>query len=235
MGVADRDWYREEPSRRRRLAPWFTVVGALGVVAVGAALAHGSPLVRPSADPEDVVHRDVSVGVGPGLEIPIQKAPLYARNDRWSRYLAGDASCPAAEDLDVPLPGQAATMICLINHARVVRGLSILPVASQLSRAARLKGQEIERCKNFAHAPCGGDAHDVAVRAGFRGTWGENLYIADGRYGAPRPALDAWLNSPVHRQILFRREWRVQSVYVVKLVRFPGFRSPTLWVSEFGA
>jgi hypothetical protein len=64
---------------------------------------------------------------------------------------------------------------------------------------------------------------------------GENLYIADGRYGAPRPALDGWLNSPGHRENLFNPDWHVQSVYVVRLSDFPGFKSPTLWVSEFGA
>jgi len=72
------------------------------------------------------------------------------------------------------------------------------------------------------------------VEAGYVGGWGENLEIADGRFGAPRVALDGWLNSPGHRENLFRPEWRVHSVYVVKLTDFPGFHDPTLWVSEFG-
>jgi uncharacterized protein YkwD len=186
-------------------------------------------------DPEHVVHHDRSIKYAPGLTIPLERAPLYAPNDPWKDYLASEASCPDAEDLDAPLPAQARTMICLINHARIVRRLRMLPVSAQLSLSATLKGQAIVRCKVFAHAPCGGDPHDVAIQAGFDGSWGENLYIADGRYGAPRPALDGWLNSPGHRENLFRPEWRVQSVYVVKLADFPGFSGPTLWVSQFGA
>jgi uncharacterized protein YkwD len=132
----------------------------------------------------------MSLGFCPGvLSIPIVRAPLYAKNDPWKWYLADEQTCPNAEDVSPPLHDQAETMICLINNARRVRGLTELPVSAQLSTAVELKAAEITRCKVFAHAPCGGDAHDVAVQAGFTGGWGENLYIADDRYGAPRPAL----------------------------------------------
>ena len=63
---------------------------------------------------------------------------------------------------------------------------------------------------------------------------GVRIEIADARFGAPRVALDGWLNSPGHRENLFNPDWRVHSVYVVKLTDFPGFHDPTLWVSEFG-
>ncbi len=235
MGVADRDWYREDPPSDRS----STKRNVLGLVAIGALAAlflvvqtlhRGGP-----NDPEHSVHRDFAVGFVPGLTVTLKRAPLYASNDPWKTYLADDRTCPNAEAVDAPLSDQAKTMICLINHARRGRGLPELPVLSQLSQAARLKGDEITRCRVFAHAPCGGDARDVADQAGFAGAWGENLYIADGRYGAPRPALDGWLNSPGHRENLFNPDWRFQSVYVVQLSDFPGFKGPTLWVSEFGA
>jgi uncharacterized protein YkwD len=233
VGVADRDWYREDPPagdgrRLSRYALPLVVLLVAGFVVVSHAL-HHAPV-----DPEHVVHQDLSIGFAPGLTLPIKRAPLYAANDPWKAYLADEQTCPNAEDLNAPLHEQALTMICLINHARRGRGLTELPVSAQLSTAVQLKGEEIIRCKVFAHAPCGGDAHDVAVQAGFTGAWGENIYIADGKWGAPRPALDGWLNSPGHRENLFRPEWEVQSVYVVKLDSFPGFKSPTLWVSEFG-
>lgn len=234
MGVADRDWYREEPpSGDRQRIPGYVLALVLLVALVvffgRRALHHSTPF-----DPEHVVHNDKVFSVAPGLSISLKKAPLYAPNDPWKAYLADEQTCPNAEDLNASLHEQALTMICLINHARRGRGLTELPVSSQLSQAASLKGAEIIKCQVFAHAPCGGDPQDVAVQAGFRGMWGENLYIADGRYGAPRPALDGWLNSPGHRENLFRAEWQIQSVYVVKLDSFPGFTSPTLWVSEFG-
>jgi uncharacterized protein YkwD len=206
------------------------VVLLVAVIVVVSHALHQAP-----SDPEHVTHRDLAIGFAPGLTLPLKRAPLYAANDPWKSYLADEQTCPNAEDLTAPLHEQALTMICLINHARRGRGLAELPVSPQLSEAARLKGEEIFRCKVFAHAPCGGDPHDVADQAGFVGSWGENLYIADGRWGAPRPALDGWLNSPGHRENLFRPEWQVQSVYVVKLDSFPGFKNrPTLWVSEFG-
>jgi uncharacterized protein YkwD len=211
-----------------RYALPLVVLLVAGIVVVSHTLHHAP------TDPEHVVHRDLALGFAPGLTLPLKRAPLYAANDPWKSYLADEQTCPNAEDLTAPLHEQALTMICLINHARRGRGLTTLPVSAQLSTAVQLKGAEIIRCKVFAHAPCGGDAHDVAVQAGFVGGWGENIYIADGRWGAPRPALDGWLNSPGHRENLFRPEWQVQSVYVVKLDAFPGFKSPTLWVSEFG-
>ena len=233
MGVADRDWYREETAgderRTRSYALPLVVLALFLVVFVGRSLQHSAP-----ADPEHVVHQDTSISFGPGLTIPLTRAPLYAPNDPWTSYLADKETCPNAEDRSAPLHDQAVTMVCLINNARQVRGLTALPVSAQLSQAALLKGEEIMRCKVFAHAPCGGDPHDVAVQAGFAGGWGENLYLADGKWAAPRPALDGWLNSPGHRENIFRPEWQLQSVYVVKLDSFPGFNSPTLWVSEFG-
>jgi uncharacterized protein YkwD len=233
VGVADRDWYREQPAGRERRVPRYAVpllVLAVLIFGLASRYLHHSP----PADPEHVVHHDKLLQFAPGLTITLQRAPLYAPNDPWKSYLADDQTCPNAEDLSAPLHEQAVTMICLINHARLGRGLTTLPVSALLSDAARLKGSEIIECKVFEHAPCGGDPHNVAVQAGFDGSWGENLYIADGRWGAPRPALDGWLNSPGHRENLFRAEWQVQSVYVVKLDAFPGFKSPMLWVSEFG-
>jgi uncharacterized protein YkwD len=231
VGVDDRDWDDEPPAEKRGLRAYAVPLVLIAVLVLG--VASRIPRQAGSNDPEHVVHHDASIEVA-GLTISLNKDPLYAKNDPWKAYLAGEQTCPNAENLNSPLHEQALTMICLINHARRGKGLGELPVSPQLSEAARLKGSEIIQCKVFAHGPCGGDPHDVADQAGFAGMWGENLYIADGRYGAPRPALDGWLNSPGHRENLFRPEWQIQSVYVVKLDSFPGFRSPTLWVSEFG-
>lgn len=232
MGVEDRDWlHAPRPSRRPPLpllilAPIVVVL----LVALGTHIIGGG---QPS-DPENQVHRDLSFGYGPGLQITLLRAPLYPPHDPWKAYLADEQTCPHGEDTSAPLQAQAETMACLINFARQEEGLPTLQVSPLLSIASRLKAEAIERCGVFAHAPCGGDPHDVAVQAGYVGSWGENIYIADGRFGAPRVAMDEWLNSPGHRDNLFNPQWRVHSLYVVKPVSFPGFRNPTLWVSEFG-
>ncbi len=169
-----------------------------------------------------------------GEPVVLVEPSLYAKNDRWTSYLADESTCPGGEDAQAPPARQLDTMLCLVDYARARHGLAELRIHPRLSHSAALKGREIERCQTFAHAPCGGDPSDVARQAGYEGSFGENLYIGDGRLGAPRPALDGWLNSDGHRENLLRPDWRVQSLYVAKLPRFRDYRNATLWVSHFG-
>jgi uncharacterized protein YkwD len=179
-------------------------------------------------------NRGLAVQLPGGEPVVLVQPPLYAENDPWRSYLADERTCPGGEDEAAPLQRQLETMTCLIDYARGVHGLRGLPIHARLSQSAALKGEEIQRCEVFAHAPCGGDPSDVARQAGYSGAFGENLYIGDGRLGAPRPALDGWLNSDGHRDNLLRPDWRVQSLYVAKLPRFRDHRDATLWVSHFG-
>ena len=126
-------------------------------------------------------------------------------------------------------------MLCLIDWARQRRGLSMPMQTALFTSTALQKAQEIVRCQNFAHAACGGEPEDDVRRTAYHGAWGENLYIADGRFGAPRVALDGWLNSPDHRDNLFRPEWTTQGIALVKLARFGPYRDASLWVSHFGS
>ena len=71
--------------------------------------------------------------------------------------------------------------------------------------------------------------------AQYPGAFGENLYIAGGRAGAPRAALDGWLNSPEHRENLFRAQWHSQGIALVKLAQFAPYHDMSLWVSHFGS
>jgi uncharacterized protein YkwD len=104
-----------------------------------------------------------------------------------------------------------------------------------LDHTAIEKAEEIVRCHDFDHAACGQSPDSDVRAAGYLGSFGENLYIAGGRYGAPRVALDAWLNSPGHRENVFRREWRTQGIAILKVDRFGPYRDMTLWVSHFGS
>lgn len=230
MGIESRDWYRDDPvpyldeppARRGSVGPFaiglvLLALGVAGAIVFGRIAPAGTVAVGPLAGPTITIH-----------------GPLYQPGDPWKPYLADERTCPGGENERASLQQQANTMVCLINYARGQAGLTTLHVAPALSTAARLKGEQITRCGVFAHAPCGGDAHDVAVQAGYTGAFGENLYIAQGRHGAPRVALDGWLNSEGHRENLFRPQWRVQSLYLVKLDRFNEYRGATLWVSHFG-
>jgi uncharacterized protein YkwD len=104
-----------------------------------------------------------------------------------------------------------------------------------LNDTSLLKADKIVRCNEFAHDACG-DAPDADTRAaGYYGDWGENLYIGEGRLGAPRVALDGWLNSPGHRENLFEPEWRSEGIAVMKVAHLDKYSNATLWVNEFAA
>ena len=159
---------------------------------------------------------------------------LYAKDDPWKQYLASEQVCPGGERTDLPLASRAETVACLVNYARKQRGLRQLSVTSMLNGASARKARAILRCRNFAHNPCGGDWTTSVRSAGYAGVFGENLYLASGLFGAPRPTVDAWLNSYPHRENLFRAEWREQGLAVVVLDRFDDRRDVSLWVSVLG-
>jgi uncharacterized protein YkwD len=159
---------------------------------------------------------------------------LYAKNDPWMSYLASEAECPGGERTDRSAAQQVRTVACLVNFARGRRGLHELSFAPPLSGASVEKADAIVRCRRFAHNPCGGDWAQAVRSTGFEGRVGENLYVASGRWGAPRVVVDAWLNSPPHRENLFRAEWRLMGVAVVKPQSFEGQRDLSLWVSVLG-
>lgn len=142
---------------------------------------------------------------------------LYAKNDPWKRYLASEQVCPGGERTDLPERRQAETMACLLNFARERRGLRRLAVVPILNVASARKGQQILRCNRFAHNPCGGEWTASTRSTGYTGAFGENLYLARGPFAAPRPTVDAWLNSAPHRKNLFQAEWREQGLAAVIL------------------
>jgi uncharacterized protein YkwD len=125
-------------------------------------------------------------------------------------------------------------MACLVNYARHKRGLVPVTTAAFLNQSSVAKADRITRCADFNHDACGIDPAADVRAVGYHGAWGENLYIAGGPYGAPRPALDGWLNSPGHRENLFRPEWRTQGIAVKKIAKFGRDHDMTLWVNEFG-
>ena len=240
MGVDERDRHRAEPEGpgRASLVPALLVV--LAVVA-GLGLAAGARNVLVGDEPTfEVARWEARVGTGsallPGLPAPgLYRESLYVPNDRWTAYLADESTCPGGERTDLPLDRQANVMACLIDFARRQRGLAPLTTVDVLNGSALVKTNRVVRCQAFAHAACGDDPASDARTAGYHGPFGENLYVADGRLGAPRVALDGWLNSPGHRTNLFRPQWRFQGIAVQRIERFGQYRDAALWVHQFGA
>ncbi len=225
--MQDRDWYRESPKRswRRRisiLTLWVAIPILLAIM-----LQLGTKL---RSEPDS---SKVKLTILPGLpEVTIREG-LYADDDPWKDYLAGEDVCPGGEKTDVRLDIQADTLVCLVNYAREKRGLAPVGVAPLLNETALSKARKIVRCGDFDHDACGEDPATDARAAGYQGPWGENLYLGERGAGAPRVAMDGWLNSPEHRENLFRGEWRSQGIAAIKVKDFTGYSDVTIWVNQF--
>jgi hypothetical protein len=208
VGLESREWYREE-SRKVKKPPvsrWFILGIAVGVLMLVAV----SPPVssRLGYEPPLGIGRffdDAPSSMGqrlfPGGPVMTTfKEPVYARDDPWKAWLAPEEACPHADELARSERQQVRSMLCLLNFARRHQGLAPLALSRLLSRTSGVKAADIVRCNQVAHEPCGQPANQAALAAGHRGSFGENLYVAEGRLVTPRVAVDRWLNSPGHRE-----------------------------------
>ena len=242
MGVESRDWHQDQPTEAAETAAtswlrWLVIV--VIAVALAAILAFGMRILYgPGAvyGGEEVDHgRNISISPFPGgPSISLSRVWLYPKNDPWKRYLASEKRCPNGERTDLSLQQEATVMVCLINYARSERRLVPLTVVAFLNETSAEKVGRIVRCTDFNHDACGIDAAEEVRAGGYTGAWGENLVIASGSIGAPRPALDAWLNSPHHRENLFDPQWRNMGLAVQHLDRFGEDKDMWLWVNQFG-
>jgi len=91
-------------------------------------------------------------------------------------------------------------MLCLVNRARLNRGLSRLAAPSSLAWAAARKSADILRCDDFSHEACGRDSEYWVKRSGYGGCAGENIAYASGSSATPRFIFRLWMNSQGHRE-----------------------------------
>jgi len=235
MAFPESDWDQPgEPPRRSR----FNSVGLLIVLSLILVALVGVKLERLSTSEMSSQARlsDIKLSILPGLPaLTIRKGSLYPPDDAWNAYLADEQTCPGGERTDLPLSQQANVMTCLINYARQRRGLSTLTPASLLNDTSLKKADKIVRCNEFAHNACGDDPAADVRAANYFGSWGENLYLGEGRLGAPRVALDGWLNSPEHRENLFTANWRFEGIAVITAPRVGKYTDVAVWVNQFGA
>lgn len=240
MGIEDRDWYRRDTKatrgRRSDISGFAIVAAIVGGLIVAGALKFQLQGPQATYGAERETHSSgTTVSILPGLPgATIGADSLYAKDDPWKEYLADEQTCPGGERSDAPLAAQAETMVCLVDYARKRRGLEPLATVALLNDASVMKAARIVRCRDFNHDACDMDPAADARAAGYRATWGENLYIAGGLLGSPRVALDRWLNSEGHRDNLFRPQWRTQGIAVQKLDKFGHDTDMTLWINQFG-
>jgi uncharacterized protein YkwD len=213
------------------------------VVAIAVAVAISPPVSRRLGyTPPFAVSRlfeatETATGVSlfPGAPaITLTHQALYPHGDPWKAWLADGRTCPGGERTDIAAALQMEAMLCLLNFARARQRLRPLALSRLLSTSAAAKASDIARCGRFEHAACGKEPNRAAVDLGYRGSFGENLYMAEGRLVAPRVAVDRWLNSPEHRENLFRSEWRTTGIARLSNADVDRVQGGVVWVNQFG-
>jgi uncharacterized protein YkwD len=122
---------------------------------------------------------------------------------------AGADVVPAADNLAVV--GQAT--LCLLNQQRAGEGVKPLAENAKLTRASASYSQRMVAQEFFDHeSPDGGTLVDRLTSTGYLGhddPWvvGENIGWAQGDLATPRSMVDAWMNSPGHRQNLLSDDY----------------------------
>lgn len=228
MGIESFDRSGEEPRRERGTSQRRLVIGL--VVSVVLLLA----VLRPAAAREPG-QTGLRLELLPGLpSITLGEKSLYPEDDPWADWLADEAACPHGEDAAAPAAVQAQVVLCLVNYARDQQGLERLVPSSLLSMTAAAKARDIVLCGDFSHEACGKPAFQVADDAGYHGSIGENLYVAEGALTAPRYAMDTWLNSPPHRENLFQPAWRTLGISRLEGANFDDIEDGVVWVNHFG-
>jgi len=156
--------------------------------------------------------------------------------------VAAPAPRTSAEPPAVVHPLQRSVLEQL-NAVRRHHGLLPLQVAAGLAAAAREHSLEMARLGYFSHNSAGGESFARRIarfyRMGMRRYWaaGENLYWSSGKPDAS-VAVEAWLQSPEHRAILLKRDWREFGIAAVFVSAGPGIYSGapvTIVTADFGA
>lgn len=155
-----------------------------------------------------------------------------------SSLLAPPGACGTAADrLDLD-PGTAQkTMRCLTNYARIHDGLRPLAANATLNGAGAAKLAADISCAEFTHTPCNKPFTVVFgryVTGANSYTLGENIAWGTGSFGTPRATMNAWLNSPEHRQNILSPAFHELGIGYLSEQSFQGTTGATLWSQEFG-
>jgi uncharacterized protein YkwD len=129
---------------------------------------------------------------------------------------------------------QERAVLCLVNRARVGRGLDPLAAPGSLAGAADRKSGDILRCDEFSHEACGREFTYWIERSGYGGcSWGENIAYATGSYGTARTIFGLWMHSAGHRRNILGRFTDVG--IGLRVGRLEGNGGAHVWTQEFGS
>ena len=116
-----------------------------------------------------------------------------------------DESIPSAQQSEA---GMSQSILCLINEERAAAGIGPVAFSKPLGAAASVHSNDMVARGYFAHrSPTGADFVDRIANTGYlRGErgWvaGENIAWGTGSLSTPAELVQAWMESPPHRENL---------------------------------
>jgi uncharacterized protein YkwD len=228
----------------------LAVVAALLVSGCGGAT-KSEPAPAPLAGAATVELTDGRLGgateARPGSPLrelsPGGRFDLRERHDAPRRDGVGaGAACPNPSLPPAPdsLGAVAETTLCLLNGERADHGLAPLAVNERLGAAASAFAQDLVAGSYFSHT--GRDGSDVLDRIERTGyiqpdrEWalGENLAWGTGALATPGSIMQAWMNSPGHRENILNPSYREIGIGIVSGNPARADGAGATYVTEFG-
>jgi uncharacterized protein YkwD len=233
-------------------------MGRVVLLAVAAALiasgcggaAKAEPDPAPLAGPATVERTDGRLGGATEVQpqgarelSPGGRLDLRERDDAPRRDGVGaGAACPNPALVPAPesIGAVAEATLCLLNGERADHGLAPLAVNDKLGAAASAFAQDLVAGSYFSHTGRdGSDVLDRIERAGYikadRG-WriGENLAWGTGALATPGSIMQAWMNSPGHRENILNPAYREIGIGVVAGNPASADGAGATYATEFG-
>jgi uncharacterized protein YkwD len=132
-----------------------------------------------------------------------------------------------------------AAAVCLVNKRRARRGIRHLKNNSTLYSAAQSHASDMVQNHYFSHTSKGGTAPaGRATAAGYtkKPKWqvGENIAWGSGTLSTPAAIVQAWMDSPGHRENLLRRSFREAGLAIALGTPDPATGAGGTYVQVFG-
>ena len=156
--------------------------------------------------------------------------------------LAPSASSASAAKVERRVTLESA-VIRAVNRVRAESGMRPLKASPSLRTAARGHSRAMLEGGFFSHDSADGTAFSERIRRQYtnRGwrTWsvGEALLASEGSTVSPDAVVDAWLDSPPHREIIMSPTWRDAGIGVLYAPEAPrefGDAETVVVTADFG-
>ena len=162
------------------------------------------------------------------------------RSDRAG--VGAEASCADGDLQPTPanLDRVGTVLLCFMNAMRANEGLPALTENQQLEDASVKHSQDMVDRKFFAHdTPDGVDVVARLRAIGYvpsAGDWvvGENLAWGSGALATPRAIVQAWMDSPAHRENLLSPDYREVGLGIVSGVPVREAEGGATFTTDFG-